>query len=592
MTERRKVRRRELIDVALGNAHADTIVAGGRLVNVATGEIYDAGVAILGDRIAAVGDVEYTRGPDTRVIDAEGRFVTPGLVDGHLHQYHSYIGVNAYVEALLRHGVTATADGFYGPGIVGGLDAIRFFKDAYAPMPIRLLFLVPTLSWVQNRALGLTPGPGITPKDMLDILEWDGCYGLEEPPFFPVIMKFDELLDVFDAALDQRKTITGHGSGISWKELQAYVAVGTYTDHESVEPLDAIAKARAGMKLLMRQGSGCTDVPELVRTYTEYGIDPHVLAFCADVASPEKLVFEGTIDHAIRVAVRHGLPPVDAIRGGTLAVAEIFNAQQDIGIVAPGRYADLLLVDRLADFRIDTVMVGGDVVVKGDDFLAELPATTYPAAFYGTVRVAGEITPEQLTLRAEGAEATVRVIGVTEGSLETDERTATLQVVDGAVAADLDNDVIHLAMVDRLGKGTGTGLAFVQGFNLRNGAIGSTANAVCENLILMGTSPEQMAVAANALVEAGGGKVVVSDGRVVALVEMPLLGLHAEDPLDVVIEKFTKAFAAIGDLGCTLKNPFSQMEFCFACGEIGHVKLSEEGLLRINPPEKVPVIMG
>jgi adenine deaminase len=586
------MRRRDLIDVALGNAPADAVVEGGTLVNVATAEIYPADIAIKGDRIAATGDVAYTKGAETTVIDAGGRYLTPGLVDGHLHQYHSYIGVNPYVESLLLHGVTATADGFYGPGIIGGVDAVRFFKEAYERMPIRLIFLVPTLSWVQNRALGLTPASGITPEDMLEILSWDGCYGLEEPPFFPVIMKYDELLDVLDAALEQRKVITGHASGISARELQAYVAVGTYTDHESVEVNDAVAKARAGMRLLMRQGSGCTDVPEVVRSYTERGIDPRALAFCADVASPEKLVYEGTIDHAIRVAIAQGVPPVRAIQMATLNVAEIFYAQQDIGVIAPGRYADILLVNRLVDFSIDTVIVGGAIVVRGEELRVSLPVTEYPASFYGTVKVARPVTADDLTLEAAGDKVEVRVIGVTEGSLETDERRATLQVVDGAVQPDLESDVLRIAMIDRLGKGTGIGLGFVQGFKLRRGAIGSTANAVCENLILVGTSLEDMAVAANALIEAGGGKVVVDDGKVVARVEMPLLGLHSDDPLHVVMEKFSKAFAAIASLGCELKNPFSQMEFCFACGEIGDIKLSEEGLLQINPPKKVEVVIA
>jgi adenine deaminase len=586
------VRRRELIDVALGNQPADVVVEGGTLVNVATAEIYPAEVAIKGDRIAAVGNVGYTKGEATKVIDAGGRYLTPGLIDGHLHQYHSYIGVNPYVEALLRHGVTATADGFYGPGIIAGIEAIRFFKEAYERMPIRLIFLVPTLSWVQNRALGLTPGPGITPAEMLEILAWEGCYGLEEPPFFPVIMKYDELLDVLDAALEQRKVITGHASGIAERELQAYVAVGTYTDHESVEVGDAVAKARAGMRLLMRQGSGCTDVPEVVRSYTERGIDPRSLAFCADVASPEKLVYEGTIDHAVRVAVSRGVAPIRAIQMATLNTAEVFYAQQDMGVIAPGRYADLLLVDDLVDFSIDTVLVGGQVVVKEDEFLADLPETTYPPSFFGTVKVAKRVTADDLLVRSDASRVEVRVIGVTEGSLETDERRAALDVADGVVQPDVENDVLHIAMIDRLGKGTGIGLGFVQGFGLKRGAIGSTANAVCENLILIGASAEDMAVAAQELVDAGGGKVVVSDGEVIALVEMPLLGLHAAEPLDLVMEKFRKAFEAIAELGGTLRNPFSQMEFCFACGEIGDIKLSEEGLLQINPPKKVDVVVA
>ena len=179
-----------------------------------------ADVAIKGGRIAAVGDVAYTKGPSTRIIDATGRFITPGLVEGHLHQYHSYLGVTEFVEALLSHGVTATADAFYGPGIVAGVPAVRFFKEAFERMPMRLIFLVPTLSWLQNRELGLTPTPGIAADELKEILGWEGCYGLEEPPYLPVVEHFPEFLDLFDETLRQRKVITGHAAGITWRQFR------------------------------------------------------------------------------------------------------------------------------------------------------------------------------------------------------------------------------------------------------------------------------------------------------------------------------------------------------------------------------------
>jgi adenine deaminase len=587
--------RRVLIDVAMGKTPADVVVEGGRLVNVATAEIYEADVAVKGDRIAAVGDVAYTKGPDTRVIDARGRFVTPGLVEGHLHQYHSYLGVTEYVQALLSHGVTATADAFYGPGIVSGVDAVRFFKEAFERLPMRLIFLVPTLAWLQNRELGLTPTPGIEASDLLDILGWDGCYGLEEPPYLPVVEHYTEFLDLFDETLRQRKVITGHAAGINWRQLQAYAAVGVTTDHESVEVHDALAKARAGMTLLMRQGSGCFDVPEVVRTHTEFRIDSRRLAFCADLASPEKLMTEGTIDHAIRVAVAQGVAPVNALQMATINTAETFYAHRDFGVVAPGRFADLLLVSNLRDFTIDTVVFGGTEAFKDGEFLLELPKTDYPDFLRDTVTLSQPITADALDFRVDGDrdEVEVRVIGVTEGSLETDERRVRLPVVNAVVGADVEQDVLLLAMIDRFGKGTGVGVGFVQGFRLHDGAIASTANAVCENIVIVGTNTADMAVAANHLATLGGGKVVVRNGEIVASVGLPICGLLTDEPLDQVMSRFGRAFEAIAELGCPLKNPFSQLEFCFACGEIGDIKLSDEGLLLIHPePRKVEVVVG
>jgi adenine deaminase len=589
------VKRRELIDVAMGRTPADSVIEGGTLVNVATGELYGADVAISGDRIAALGDVGYAVGPETRRIDAHGLYITPGLVEGHLHQYHSYLGVTEFVEALLTHGVTATADAFYGPGIVAGVPAVRFFKEAFERMPIRLIFLVPTLAWLQNRELGLTPTPGIDASDLMDMLDWEGCYGLEEPPYLPVVEHYPEFLDLFDETLRQRKVITGHAAGITERQLQAYVAVGVTTDHESVEVNDALSKARKGMTLLMRQGSGCLDVPEVVRTHTEHGIDPRRLGFCADLASPEKLLTEGAIDESIRVTIAQGVRPVHAIQMATINTAEAFYAQRDFGVVAPGRYADILLVSNLRDFRIETVLFGGATAVESGEFLLRLPKTEYPAFLRDTVTLPHQISADDMTFRVDGDadEVEVRVIGVTEGSLETDERRIRLRVVDGSVGADTNGDVLLLAMIDRFGEGTGIGLGFVQGFQLERGAIASTANAVCENIVIVGADPTDMAIAANHLATTGGGKVVVDRGDIVAQVPLPICGLLTEAPMAEVAEGFREAFAAIAELGCRLKSPFSQLEFCFACGEIGYIKLSEEGLLLIDdPPRQVEVVVA
>jgi adenine deaminase len=588
------MKRREIVKVALGKEPADTAIVGGRIVNVHTLEILDGGVAIKGDRIAAVGDVDHTIGERTKVIDAAGAYVTPGLVDGHLHMYHSYLGISEFVEAMLRHGVTATADGFYGQGIVGGPDAVRFFKDSFASMPIRLIFLVPTLAYLQNRELGLTPAPGVSKDEMFEMLGWPGCSGLEEPPYLPISWEWEEFLDLFEATLDAGKVISGHASGITPNELQAYVGMGAATDHETVESLDGLMKVRAGMKLLMREGSGCTNVAELSRVRTEHGVDVSTLGFCADVASPEKLWRDGGVDQNIRVAIANGIDPAEAVRMASLSVAQTFRIDHDLGSVTAGRYADLLLVDDLPSFHIDTVVFGGRVVVEGNDFTAELPAVTYPAPFYDTVRLAKEVTGDDLRLGAPAASerVTVRALEVKEGTLVTRETLHDLEVRDGIVEPDVERDVLQIAMVDRLGKGTGIGLGFVTGFGLRRGAFATSVNAVCENVLVVGTDADDMAFAVNELARVGGGKIVVADGEVLALVELPLLGLLSEDPTAVVTSKFERAFDQIRQLGCELASPFSQLEFSGACGEIGDLKISDEGLARVNPPEKVDVIVS
>jgi adenine deaminase len=232
--------------------------------------------------------------------------------------------------------------------------------------------------------------------------------------------------------------------------------------------------------------------------------------------------------------------------------------------------------------------------VQDGELVEELPRIEYPASFYDTVKLERPVRPEELlaTAGAGADRVTVRVIGVTDGSLETDERHVDLPVEDGVIVPDLERDVLPLAMIDRFGKGTGIGVGFVQGFGLRRGAFASSVNAVCENLVVVGTNADDMALAVNRLAEIGGGKIVVADGEVLSLVELPLLGLLAEDRLDVVMEKFEAAFADIRELGCELRSPYSTLEFCFACGEIGHIKLSEEGLVNTNPPAKLELVVA
>jgi adenine deaminase len=588
------MRRREIVKVALGKEPADTAIVGGRVVNVHTLEIHEGDVAIKGDRIAAVGDIAHTIGDRTTIIDAAGAYVTPGLVDGHLHMYHSYLGITEFVEAMLRHGVTSTADGFYGQGIVGGPEAVRFFKDTFATMPIRLIFLVPTLAYLQNRELGLTPARGISKEEMFEMLAWRDCYGLEEPPYLPITWEWEEFLDLFEATLDAGKVISGHASGITPQELQAYVGMGAATDHETVESLDGLRKVRAGMKLLMREGSGCTNVAELVRVRTEHGVDASMLGFCADVASPEKLWRDGGVDQNIRVAIAGGVEPVEAVRMASLSVAQTFRLDHDLGSVTAGRYADLLLVEDLPSFHIRTVVFGGRVAVSDGNLLADLPDITYPESFYDTVRLSTAVTGNDLRLQAPAGidRVSVRALEVKEGTLVTRETMHELEVRDEVVQPDVERDVLQIAMVDRLGKGTGIGLGFVTGFGLRRGAFASSVNAVCENALVVGADAEDMALAVNELVRVGGGKIVVADGEVLALVELPLLGLLSEDPTSVVMGKFDHAFEQIRQLGCTLASPFSQLEFSGACGEIGDLKISEEGLVRVDPPEKVAVIVA
>lgn len=585
--------RRALVDVAMGRKPADTVVSGGVLVNVNTAETYEADIAISGQRIAAVGDVSHTIGESTRRIDAGGRFVTPGLIDAHIHSYHSYLSVHAYVEGMLRHGITAVADGFYGQGIVSGIEAIRWSKETFDRMPLRLLFLVPVMSYIQNRELGLTPVPSISVQDMHEMLRWEDCLGLEEPPYLVLEHGFDEIYDLFEESLRLRKVVTGHAAGLTDHQLQAYIAMGAATDHEMITAAEGVDRARAGMRLLVRGGSNCNDLPAVLPAYTKNHIDPRSISFCTDVLSPEKLIDGGGVLQMLRDAIATGVDPVTAVQMATLNAAEVFNLELEMGSVSPGRLADFLFVDDLERFDISSVFVGGVERVRDDTLLDELPPVEYPAEFRSTVRLAAPVTAADMRVAVPAKPTTkIRVIGATDGSLFTQERHLEVPSADGVLRASVEDDVLPIVMVDRHGKGTGIGHAFVQGIGLKRGAIASSVNSVCENLVVVGVDEDDMALAVNRLAEIGGGKIVVADGEVLATIELPVFGLLSEDPLDVVSKKFDAAFAAIRSLGCELDSPFSSLEFCCACGEIGDIRLSEEGLMLVETSSRVDLVVA
>lgn len=583
-----------LIDVALGNAPADQVIAGGKLVNVLTKEIYPADVAIKGDRIAAVGDVARCLDSSTKTIDAEGKYLVPGLIEPHLHAYHSYTSVTNVAQALLIHGTTTTADGIYGPSIIGGIDTIRFMIDEYARTPLKLIFVVPVVGYLQNRELGLDPAPNsINAEQMMAMLDWPETVGLEEPPYLPVVQKDPVFMELYRRAIEKGLVITGHAAGIGVPEqLDAYIAAGTTTDHEAVEAEVALAEARSGMRVLMRQGSGAFDLRELSRAITEQQVDTRSFTYCADLASCEKLMHEGDIDECIREAVRAGIDPITAIQMGTLNAAQVYKLDDNIGSISPGRCADVVLVSDLRDFEVESVMAGGELVVSDGKLVAEIAAPEYPEAMYGTVRIHRDLVASDFDAPApEGAEQVrVRVIGVVDLSLHTKELFETLKVNDGVIQPDPENDVLPIAMIDRHAATGQIGRAFVKGFGLRRGAIASSVNAVCEDIVVIGASKEDMTFAANHIAKIGGGKVAVADGKVLAEVRLPLLGLFSADPLPTIVAEFDQLAASIRELGSAVTHPFSTLEFCGACGEIGKIKISPQGIIDVEKIELVDLV--
>ncbi len=573
-----------LIDVAMGYAPADAVIVGGRLVDVHTGTVREEGVAIKDGRVAAVGDVDYTRGDATRVLEADGQFLVPGLVDPHLHQWHTYTNSTVFAAANLLHGTTAVCDGFYGHAILTGVRSVRFFLDELKATPVKPLFVVPTLCYSQNRFLGIPVSPNApTIGDLHEMLSWDETVGVEETGYELLLepeRRDRELLAFLEAALRKRAVVSGHGAGLpSERAVNAYLAAGVANNHELVARDEARRQAELGLVALIREGASCSDVRAVAQAITADGLESRAFLLCPDVVTTEAMFDVGQQDECIRVAIRNGLTPMQAVQLSTIQPAEHLRVSHDVGVIAAGRYADVVFVDELEDFTIRRVVANGEVVVEDGELLWEARQPQYPPWLYETMKVPRRLAPSDFRVPAPGESGTarVRVIAVRDGSLECDEAIETLRVADGAVQADPERGIDKIAMVDRV-LGTGEiGVGFVRGFGLHAGAIGTSANVFNQNVVVVGASDDDLAAAANAIVDLRGGFVAVRDGRVEADFPTPLNGIVSDLGYRESRDRIARLISAWRSLGCELRTPQVNLEFVTLL-TIPRLRISTKGL--------------
>jgi len=587
------MRELKVIDVAMGRRPADLVIRGGRLVNVLTREIYPADVAVAGTRIAAVGDVDYAMGPDTAVVDASCKYLTPGLIDQHIHIHETQLDIVQFAAAVLPRGTTGVCTDLYGEMVVGGSRAVRTVLDAARGLPLKVWFMLGTPGYYQNDPFGHSGWP--SREEMLEMLDWPECYGMDDAFAAKIIAADPRILDLVDAVQARGKKVCGHGSEIRGRDLNGWMAyVRATDDHESVDPEEAVEKARAGLHVSMREGSGCFNVSAVARAVSEYGIDPRRFCFCTDLISPLQIADDGHIDNAVRRAIQSGIPPVVAVQMATLNAAECLKVDDDEGSVSPGKIADILLVDDLTAFRVAGVIANGSLVAQDGTLLAPLPRYRYPEWAYGTVHFPHSLTPGDFALPgdAEQGEVMVRVITASGQTLLTGQAHERMMPKHGQITADADRDILKIAAVERV-RGTGEiGVGLIRGFGLRSGAMATTYNSQQQNLVVLGTNDRDMAVAANTLARTGGGFVAVERGEVRGLLELPLFGLSSDRPYDQVVSTLRQLHVVLAEMGCHLPAPFHTLGFMGLPVDIGTLKISPRGLVDVWQSSIVPLTVG
>ncbi|MBS1677907.1 MAG: adenine deaminase [Actinobacteria bacterium] len=584
----------ELLDALAGVVEADLVVTDGRVVDVHKKEVRDGAIAVKAGRIIRVGDVESLVGAGTEVLDARGRYLTPGLIESHAHSYHANMNLTEYAKLCLARGTTAVAESFYGQGQIRGKEAVRFFYEELRRTPITLLFVVPVLAYLQNLELGLEATPGtVSGDDLFEMLEWEGCVGLEEPPYIPVAERDPVIVRLIERALAQGKVVMGHAAGLTEAELDGYAAFGITGDHEQLTAEEAIQRVERGMMVSTRETPIARNQRDVQRALTELGADPAMFMFCSDVPDAVTYATVGHIDEYIRIAVDGGIDPLDAVAMGSYNTARYYRVEHLVGSLAPGRQADILMVGDLAAFDVQTVIAKGEVVVADGERRHRFRRPVYPAFLQGTVGLARPAEASDLAVRAPAGrdEVTVRAIGAE--SLLSDERRFKLPVAsDGTVAADVDGDVLKVAMWDRYGRWAKPAVAFMQGFRLRRGAIATSYNPFYNNVMALGADDADMALAANTVNELGGAFVAVAGGEVLGSVPLPLVGLLSDGDADEIVPRLERLYAQVAEeLGCAIEWPFHNFAFTAVVGELPILKMCDRGLFDVTRREHLSTIV-
>lgn len=587
---------RTLIDVAMGRQPADLVLRHGTWVCVQSGEfVPDTDVAIKEGRIAYVGpSASHTIRKDTVVIDIENKHLVPGLLDGHVHVESGMLTVTEFVRAVLPRGTTGLFIDPHEIANVFGLKGVRLMADEAALQPIHVWVQVP--SCVPSAPGFETSGGEITPDDVAGALTWERVIGLGEMMNYPGVAAADpKALAEMGAARRAGKVIGGHYAAPDLgPAFHAYAAGGPEDDHEGTRLDDAIARIRQGMKAMLRYGSAWQDVAAQAAAITKLGLDPRHFILCTDDCHADTLVSEGHMDRVLRHAIAQGIPPMTAIQMATLNTAEHFGLAREVGQIAPGRWADILLVDNLEEFRPELVIARGQVAAENGNLLLELRAADYPEWARKSVHLKQPLKPGDFRIPADGSASRlkVNVIGVVENQAPTKHLVFELQPEGEEIKADPRLGLAKVAVVERH-HGTGNvqvGLVAGFGFSERC-AVASTVAHDCHHLIIVGTDEENMSIAANKLAETGGGQVVVRDGKIIGLVELPIGGLVSNREAAAVAAQAQSILDGFRACGCKLNNPNMTMSL-LALVVIPELRISDKGLVDVTRFAFVPVVAG
>jgi adenine deaminase len=568
-----------LLAVARGDAPAEIVLRGGQLVNVMSGEVYPAEVALYNGRIAGVSTTPGTYVGNSE-LDLNGEYIAPGFIDGHVHIESSLVVPPEFSNAVLPCGTTSVVTDPHEIANVHGIEGIRFMLASSEGLPLRVYVMLSSCVPATDME---TSGAKLSANDLACLLSEPRVLGIAEMMNYPgVVSGLDDMAS---------KAVLGHGAGVrvdghspllSGQALQAYASAGITSDHESVSPGEALEKLRAGMHVLIREGSTARNLDALLPVVNER--TSRFCSFATDDRQPNDLARDGHIDHCVRKAISGGIDPVMAIQMATINTARHFGLN-DLGAVAPGYHADLVTFADLNEPRISRTFAGGKLVAEGGKVLNRSQSAT-PAP--PNVMRAAHLDIGSFAIRVKGPHA--RAIGVLPDQIVTRSDVVEVSQEGGYVVSDARRDILKMAVIERH-RGTGNvGLGLVKGFGLDAGALASTIAHDSHNVVVIGTSDAEMLLAAQTVIGLGGGICAVRGEQVLAQLPLPVAGLMSNQPWEKVSDAMQSLLVAARSLGCQLENPYMAMAF-LALPVIPWLKLTDMGLVDVEEFRLCPLFV-
>jgi adenine deaminase len=559
--------------IARGEQPAELLFKNARLVNVLSGEIHDANVAVEDGRVIGFGNYKAKK-----VIDLKGAYLAPSLIDGHFHVESSMLTAPEFARAVVPHGTGALVIDPHEYANVLGLDGIRYVLESTKNLAVDFFIMLP--SCVPATHLE-TAGAKLTADDLKLMMHDERIAGVAELMNFPGVY-LGVKSELAKIAAGKGKAIDGHAPGLRGNNLNAYVLAGVRSDHESVEVAEAREKLRLGMHILLREGSTERNLEHLLPLINAN--NSQNCSFATDDKLAGDLVNEGHIDHSVRKSIKFGLSPVTALQIATINTARHYNLR-NLGAIAPRYWADFIVFDSLKNFRVRQTWKKGVLVAEDGKFLGKTPSKVHLPRSTMNLRYA----LRDLIVKPSGKKK-IRVIEIVSNQIVTNEIVVSPKIVGGEIVSDTARDILKIVVVERHRATGNVGVGFVRGFKLKRGAIGSTVAHDAHNVVVAGANDTDILFAIHELARLQGGQVAVADGKIRAELPLPIAGLVSDQPLPKVLKLIDDLNAAAHALGCDLAAPFMSLSF-LALSPIPALKLTDQGLIDATKPQRISLFV-